>query len=111
MTVKRQDIVELVKELHRLCIEKKLYREGSFESDYIANESLRQVYAEPFLALQDGSPTDGRAWRLNVVGGAYGTGHSYIYEFDLEGGDYLGWTKAEAYNELKNVLERVKKLS
>lgn len=110
MSIKRSDIVELVKQLHWLCVEKNLYREGEFNSTYAANASVIETYAKPFLTLQEGQPSVGHAWRLCVTGGAYGTGHSYMHEFGLPSGDYLGWTKREAYETLKQVISTVSDL-
>lgn len=55
----------------------------------------------PHLALQEGSKTYGRAFRIYLTGGTvYGSGHSSPRHFS----DYLGMTKAEAETKLRGII-------
>jgi len=76
--------------------------------EHLANSSFRF----PHLVLDEGSPSGGRAWRLNGSGGStYQTAH-----FDplrLTSG-FLGATKREAWIALRSIeaaLEQTKKVS
>ena len=48
------------------------------------------------LILSEGSPTYGRAWRLNLGKGYSGAHYNLPYGFE----EYLGWSKREAFHEL-----------
>ena len=59
-------------------------------------------YEFPHLVLDEGSPTYGRAWRLNGQGGSrYKTAHFDPLHL---GSGYLGSTKREAYVALRSLL-------
>jgi hypothetical protein len=45
------------------------------------------------LVLSEGSQTCGRAWRVHLTGGEFGSGHAN----PMVGPEYLGWTRREAY--------------
>jgi hypothetical protein len=54
------------------------------------------------FALQEGSQTNGRAFRLFITGGEIGSGMSGAPLTQDRG--YLGWTKREAYTELHKLI-------
>lgn len=103
MTTKKE-LQNLATHLHYLAKWHGLYRKGAFKPYGEVNKLLQESYAEPHLILQEGEKQFGRPWSIHVTGGAYGTGHSQISEFNLNGYGVLGWTKKEAEAKLKELI-------
>ena len=55
--------------------------------------------------VDEGSPTYGRAWRIALV--CPKTGAHYNHPATGAGGDYLGWSRAEANMSLSRILRGV----
>ena len=73
------------------------------ESGYsrtVTNMEQTQTLTGADLYMQEGSQTYGRAFRLYLLG-PYGA----HYTFDIE---YLGWTRAEAYQTLRGIIAGIR---
>ena len=55
--------------------------------------------------IQEGSPTNGLAWRIALV--CPKTGAHHEHPATGAGGDYLGWSRAEANMSLSRILRGV----
>jgi hypothetical protein len=96
MQTKMEDLHRLVAVLEELV--KPLFEGENVEDVY---ESMKR----PHLALEEGSKTYGRAYRIFFTGGSkYGSGHWEPRGFS----DYLGGTKAEAERTLRNLIAGIR---
>jgi len=69
------------------------------------NQDTYESNMRPHLALQHGSKTYGRAYRIYLTGGTkYGSGHCEPRYFS----DYLGMTKDEAANKLRGIIAGIR---
>jgi hypothetical protein len=59
------------------------------------------------FVLQEGSPINGRAFRLHITGGEIGSGLSGAPETDFAG--YIGWTKNDAFYRLHMIADKYRK--
>ena len=104
--VKIKDLRAKCAKLQRLMEEKGAFKQGEFNPSAPMSDLLREIYAKPYLVLQEGQKIYGYPYRIYITGGAYGTGHTSPLE--LSDG-FLGWTKGEAYGTLVQLIEELEK--